>query len=539
MSVETPYVLIHKNMTMPCNALKELSNWRLWAPPAAMAVILFGVSEFSFLAFHTMIELVAIIISFVMFSIAWSTRHFTKNNFLLFLACGFFWIGSLDLMHTLVYKGMNVFVEGSGNLSVQFWLSARYSQALLLLAAPFVATRKQNGVFLITAFGAIAVGLTTLIFLEKFPTGFVEGTGLTDFKIYSEYLIDLILLAALIVMCRKDMRISTKERVLISASIVLTMIAELAFTFYVDVFGLSNLVGHIFKLFSFWLIFQAIVISNLMKPYSDLQESEQLKKTIIETVPDLMWLKDLEGRYLACNTTFECFFGAKEAEIIGKSDFDLVSADLAQFFRDHDKMAMLADHPLTNEEWVTCADNGNKVLLETVKTSLKNSNGSVIGVLGIGRDITKRKQTEAALSSSENQVKKERDLAQNYLDVSLVLYASLGDKGTITAINPKGCDLLGYKEQELLNKNWVEMLVPQNIQSEVLGVYEKLMAGDIKPVEYYENVLVVKSGEERLFSFHNVPIYEAPSNEEERTITGILFAAEDITDRRQAESALR
>ncbi|MEE8365998.1 MAG: MASE3 domain-containing protein [Gammaproteobacteria bacterium] len=257
-----------------------------------MSLFLIIVARYNFLAFHTLAELFAIMISFFMFAFAWLTRDFSRNNFLLFLACGYFWIGSLDLVHTLVYKGMNVFVEDSGNLTVQFWIGARYLEAVLLLAAPFAATRKQNEYLLITIFGAVAVGFVAWVLSGQFPTAFVEGKGLTDFKVYSEYLIILILALAFIAIFRQRRYLSTEERVLIAFAIILTMCAELAFTFYITLYGLSILTGHIFKLFSYWFIFQVIVVSNLRRPYTDLQESEDRYKSLFENSEVSVWNED-------------------------------------------------------------------------------------------------------------------------------------------------------------------------------------------------------------------------------------------------------
>ncbi len=125
-----------------------------------------------------------------------------------------------------------------------------------------------------------------------------------------------------------------------------------------------------------------------------LRASERQLSLILDTVPDLIWLKDAEGVYLNCNPPFERFFGASKTEIIGKTDFDFVDADLAASFRKHDLEAMQLGHPNKNEEWITFADGGQRVLLETTKTPMKNEDGSVIGVLGIGHDITTRHQAE-------------------------------------------------------------------------------------------------------------------------------------------------
>lgn len=282
---------------------------QLLAPPVLMAVFLIAVEQISPLGFHTLAELFAIVISFVMFAFAWFTRGFFINSFLLFLACGYFWIGSLDLMHALVYKDMNVFVEGSGNLSVQFWISTRYAEAILLLVAPFFIARKASGYSLIVVFGSIAAGLAALILSGNFPTGFVEGEGLTPFKIYSEYLIILLLALALYILHRRGENISSTEKTFISISIILTMCAELAFTFYVSVYGISIIAGHILKLFSFWFIFQAIVISNLRKPYFTMRASENKYRSLFDSMTLGVVYQDAAGRITSVNQAGQKFLG--------------------------------------------------------------------------------------------------------------------------------------------------------------------------------------------------------------------------------------
>ncbi|MCP4693336.1 MAG: PAS domain S-box protein, partial [Desulfobacterales bacterium] len=124
------------------------------------------------------------------------------------------------------------------------------------------------------------------------------------------------------------------------------------------------------------------------------RESETQLRTLIETIPDLIWLKDPDGVYLSCNPEFERFFGAKEAEIAGKTDHDFVSKELADFFREKDKAAMAAGRPTTNEEEIIYAEDGRAALLETTKTPMVGPDGRLIGVLGIARDITGRKRAE-------------------------------------------------------------------------------------------------------------------------------------------------
>ncbi len=121
------------------------------------------------------------------------------------------------------------------------------------------------------------------------------------------------------------------------------------------------------------------------------QHAESLLRTIVQTIPDLVWLKDVDGVYLSCNPMFERFFGAAESEIVGKTDYDFVDRQLADFFREHDRIAMAAGKPSVNEEWITFADDGRRVCVETTKSPMLDAKGCLIGVLGIAHDITQRR----------------------------------------------------------------------------------------------------------------------------------------------------
>ena len=121
------------------------------------------------------------------------------------------------------------------------------------------------------------------------------------------------------------------------------------------------------------------------------QRAESLLHTIVQTIPDLVWIKDAEGVYLSCNPMFERLYGASEADIVGKTDYDFVDREQADFFREHDCQAMAAGKPSVNEEWLTFADDGHRAYMETIKTPMYDIDGKLIGVLGIARDITERR----------------------------------------------------------------------------------------------------------------------------------------------------
>ena len=152
-------------------------------------------------------------------------------------------------------------------------------------------------------------------------------------------------------------------------------------------------------------------IIALKKKQEALLKSESHLRSLVDTIPDLIWLKDPDGIYLNCNPTFERFFGAKKADIVGKTDYDFVDKELADSFRENDCRAMELNGPSMNEEWFTFFDDGYTGLFETVKTPMTTPDGDLIGVLGIARDITQRKLTENALKETQRKLKDAQEMA--------------------------------------------------------------------------------------------------------------------------------
>lgn len=183
-----------------------------------------------------------------------------------------------------------------------------------------------------------------------------------------------------------------------------------------------------------------VQIQNTM---DELEQERGFLKTLIHTLPDLVWLKDLNGVYMACNPAFEEFFGACEQEIIGKTDFDYVSREQAQFFRDNDQRAIDKGKSSVNEEWLVFASDGHKALMETTKTPMRDRTGKVFGVLGIAHDITERVLSEA-------RIKRFNHLINHSSDGIFVIRAE--DAGIVEA-NKAAYEQLGYTLAELKQKH--------------------------------------------------------------------------------------
>lgn len=198
-----------------------------------------------------------------------------------------------------------------------------------------------------------------------------------------------------------------------------------------------------------------------------LDEKENLLTTLIDMLPDLVWLKDTQGVYLVCNQRFEDFFGQPQTNIIGKSDYDFVDVETADAFRTHDHHAMRFRETHINEETITFASDGHEEILETIKKPLIDETGQIIGVLGVGRDITARKTSETQL----------RKLSQAIEQMAASVVITDTD-GTIEYVNPAFTENTGYASLEAIGQNPRILKSGQMRQENYEQMWSQLIRGE-------------------------------------------------------------
>jgi len=266
-------------------------------------------------------------------------------------------------------------------------------------------------------------------------------------------------------------------------------------------------------------------IKELEKEAVEHTRAEEELQAILDVVPVTIFQKDRDGKAIRTSKIFNDILGFSTEEVVGKTTAELFSEHGKDVMKD-DQEVMESGKPKLDiiEQYDT--PEGTR-WARTGKVPLKDKKGNVIGLIGYSADITEQKRAEKALRA-------EKDQAQGYLHIAGVMLATIDAGEKITLMNRKGFEILGYNEGELIGKNWFNTLVPQKIRAEVRDVFRKLMAGNIEPTEYFENMLLTKDGEERLISFHNTVLRDPDGQ-----ITGALLSGEDITDHRKAEEALR
>ena len=180
-------------------------------------------------------------------------------------------------------------------------------------------------------------------------------------------------------------------------------------------------------------------------------------RALIDALPDLIWLKDAKGIYLACNHRFEQFFGAREREIIGKTDYDFLDKAQADFFRANDHAAMEKNSPSVNEEEIAFASDGHRELLRTTKMAIRDEKGQLIGILGIGYDITQQRVAERALENSEKQLRFVLEGAElGFWDWDIATGAVYR--------NERWATMLGYSHEDIrqTTQQWTDFIFPDD-----------------------------------------------------------------------------
>lgn len=227
------------------------------------------------------------------------------------------------------------------------------------------------------------------------------------------------------------------------------------------------------------LYFIARDITELKQAQQVLENERARLRNLLQTIPALVWMKDSKGVFLFCNARVERFFGAPEALVIGKTDYDFVDENQADSFREQDRKAIAGGQPNVNEEWVTYADDGHRELLETIKTPVYDGAGHLRGVLGVGWDITEKKRIEEEL-------RKERERFINLVDsVDGVVWETDAETFTFTFVSKQVERLLGYQVDDWYKDGfWQQHLHPDDRERVLAYSVSCVAKGEDHELEY-------------------------------------------------------
>jgi len=283
-------------------ALRRKRNSLLFAlaTVAVLSFVALSLIGENYPLFHTLIELMGAVVALAVFVIAWHTRRIASSDYVTFIGIASLSVGIVTVLHALAYKGMPVFPGYDANLPTQLWLIARILQAsAFLIATVFLVRRLQRPGIGLVAYGLVTAAAVAAAFARVFPAAFIEGQGLTPFKVNVEYIVIAMTIAAAAGLYRYREKIARDVAVLLWSSMACTVVAELAFTLYSDPFGPANRIGHAAHLAAFLLIYGALVQASLERPvetlFHQVKQSEAalaeawaVEHEIAETLQDAM-----------------------------------------------------------------------------------------------------------------------------------------------------------------------------------------------------------------------------------------------------------
>ena len=244
------------------------------------------------------------------------------------------------------------------------------------------------------------------------------------------------------------------------------------------------------------------------------------------------------------NAACEQIFGYTRVEAIGRHAKDLILPIEVHELVDGVYQSLMHQTGGQHSISENITKDGRIIICEWFSTTLIDKAGKSIGVASVCRDITEQKQMEVELYRYREhlveQVKERtaelevaRNKAQQYIDIASVILVAIDANQSVTMINQKGCEVLGSAAGEIVGKDWFETFIPAYIRRDVIQGFRKLMAGEIEPVEYFENLVLIQDGRERLIAWHNALL-----RDEEGNIVGTLSSGEDITVQRHAEKQI-
>jgi PAS domain S-box-containing protein len=460
---------------------------------------LYLTTKVNYLLFHTLVELFSVIVAATVFIITWNSIKYIKNPYLITIGISFLFIGILDLLHTLTYKGMPIFTDYDYYAN-QLWIAARFLESCTLFAAFLLLfTNKSIRAEFVFLFYSLVTSLliASIFYWKIFPVCFIAGKGLTDFKVYSEYVICTILIASFVLLMKNKGRFADSVYKLLLLSVACTIISELAFTFYIDNYGISNLVGHYFKLFSFIIVYHVFVATGIEEPFQLIFRelnltNDNLNKEInsriqIETELESE-IKERKSVEVALTENNFFFKESQRAAFVGSYKTDFIADRWESSEVLDDILGIDLNYPRTVQGWLDLVHPDDREMMDTYLREeviskkeqfskeyriirfndcetrwvhglgevRSDGNGIPLLLTGTIQDITERKHSEEVLQESEGQLRELADSIPN-----LAWWAN--SDGYITWYNRRWYEYTGTTPEQMEGWGWQSVHDPDEL----------------------------------------------------------------------------
>lgn len=392
----------------------------VWTAPPQHA--LEGIAHYTWL--HTVLETVAAVMAAMVFGVAWNAYSAERPGNVMVLALGLLAVAIIGTMHMLSFAGMPEFVTPAGpEKAINFWLAGRFLFAATLLAAaargwaPFARPAQRYAALA----GALAVcalvGWAGLFHADLLPRTFIDGSGLTGFKVQAEYVIIAMLAVSALLYARGAGGRPEHERWSLFSAAAVSVLGELCFTLYSDVTDVFNLLGHLYLAIANLLIYRAVFVGCVHEPFERMRLAEQQTRaasdyasTLIETSPAGITVWNTDGSIAYTNAEAEKILRRSRAEL------RTLPYDALQWHATDDfgtplgagalpvGRVLATRAPVRGIPMAIDAPDGARVHLLVNAAPLLDAQGQVQAVIAALEDITARKEAENMLRTSEERL---------------------------------------------------------------------------------------------------------------------------------------
>jgi PAS domain S-box-containing protein len=393
-------------MSEPSGRFGTYVHFMIWA----LALVGFYLtSRYSLPLFYSIAGLLSVAIAGGVFAVAWNSRGFLENNYLLFLGIAYLFVGALELLHTLAYGGMRLFPGFGADLPVQLGFAARGLESVSLCLAPLCLGRRLKPYAVFAGFFLTFAVISLMIFVWPiFPLRQAAGAGFTALKQTADCLPGVILLGALALLWRRREEFEPEVLRLLMAAVALTAGSELVRTVFAGASDQAGVVVQLLKISSLFLIYQALIETGIRRPYNLLfrnlrlgeamvRQERDFADSLMEAAQVMVLILDRQGRINRLNPAGERLTGYALAQVRGRPVWEVFPApEEVDAMREAFYQLIAGEvHHADEIDWV--AQDGTRRLIAWSATAHIGEDGSVSHVIGTGIDITDRKGAEIRL----------------------------------------------------------------------------------------------------------------------------------------------
>ena len=513
----------------------------LGQPLAVLVILLAGVlltTQFAaaippvagYLAWHMLLETTAIAVAVLVFAVGWSTHGLHPQRNILLLACGFLGVAILDFSHMLSFQGMPDYVTPSGvEKAIHFWLVARYLAALALLLVAWLPwppvgaeqrPRAERHRFVPLLGVLLGVALMHWLFLYRpqwLPATFVAGQGLTPFKLWAEYGVigvHLLTVAVLLVRLRQASGCNVAQ---LLAAVLAMIFSELFFTRYASATDVFNLMGHVYKVLAYLLLYRAVFVEMITAPYGALSDARRHSQAILEAIPDLLFELDCDGRYLQAHAPRNEQLAAGADALLGRTVYEVLPLEAARTCMAALQEAQANGHASGQQIQLPLADGIH--CFELSVSVMRQDHDRAPRFVMLSRDVTARTRDQATLRKLSQAVEQ---------SASTIVITDLDAR--IEYANQAFTRATGYSLEEAIGKNPKLLHSGKTPQSTYEDMWQHLTSGRAWRGEFVNQR---KDGSEYTESVLISPVFDDAGQP-----THYLAIKEDITQRKLDEQRI-